>query len=139
MYAIFAKEIADVDKSLFRQAGRFAHNVRAIPITDQVFATKSIRSNEFDSDIECQSSFFVTMDRDSGQYPMDQWMKPGILYQYDDQYFAELRYDYPLGILNIVVYFLVSVDECEFGYIKNDKHTTVTFDELKSLGDLLWE
>lgn len=143
MYTVLTKEIADVDKGLFRKIGRFPGDVKALPVTAQIFAVKSIRPTEVDSEVDSQNSFFITVDvyGPGEQHPdwKDEWMKPGILYEHKKQQFVELRYDYPLGLVNLTIYFLVPLESCEF-YLKNDRdlYQAVTIDDLEELEHFVW-
>ena len=142
MYTVLAKEVADVDHILFEQVGNFAHNVKAIPVTDQIFAVKGIRSNKNDTELDCQNSFFVTVDAEAvlHLHNDNQWMVPGALYERDGKRFAELRYEHPLGLINLVVYFLVPIEDCEF-YSQgdcDDDYCLVTFEKLQESGRFQW-
>ncbi len=143
MYTILANEVADVDKGLFRQIGRF-NGVKAMPLTDQIFAIKSIRAHEIDSELNCQHSLFITLDANAMHNMFlkeEDWMEPGSLYERDKHYFVELRYDHPLGVVNLTMYFLVPIEDCQF-YLRHihtdgNWHST-TWDKLQETGNFIW-
>lgn len=141
MYTVFAKEIADVDEKLFRRVGYFIGNVKALPINeDKIFAAKSISSHGSD-DVQLQNLFFVTTNIEL-MTPVKEWMRPLWAYHRtdypDDELFVELRYDYPLGLINITAFFLVHIEDCVFACKDEDDYCESTLDQLEQTGNFKW-
>lgn len=118
MYTILAKEIANVDQALFSRVGRVDSDyIRAVPVVDQSFSIKGVASHFTDGIGEVQNTLHLTWEVDPGYLEWRDAMIPGLVYSYKDQLYVELKYKWNIGMLNLYVYFLVPVEDCEFAQI----------------------
>lgn len=138
MYVVLANEVADVDSAEFEKIGRFSSDVLAMPCIDLSLGLKGMRTSSMDRVEDCQNSIFVTFEppADDDVYLeaiITDPFEPGILYRRDDQDYVELRYSHDIGLLTLIVYFLVAVEDCEFGI-----YDGVNYTRAKDLS-LLWK
>jgi len=120
MYVVLANEIADVDLSEFKKVGKFHPEVGAMPTVDVSVGIKGMRTSDLDEIEDCQNSAFVTYETmnnyDHERALLDDPFIPGLLYYRDKRHYAELKYIRSFGLLSLVVYFLVALEDCDFTY-----------------------
>lgn len=120
MYFVLANGIADVDLAEFEKFARFNPGTIAMPCVDLSVGIKGMRTSVMDDVEDCQNSIFVVFEnlpQDSHEKAMASTpFKPGLIYRRNDQDYVELKYEHPLGIISLIVYFLVPIEECDFGY-----------------------
>lgn len=128
MYVVLSQEIAEVDQHEFEKVGVFQSDVTVAPCYDSVIAVKGSASSPLADMTERQQSFYLCLDTEKLDYhDLSSVPKACALYRYRGkdrpnyvgQDFVEFRYEYELGALSIMAYFLVLAQDCEFGIIRD--------------------
>lgn len=123
MYVVLTNEIADVDSSEFEKIGRFDPRVVSMPCVDLSVGVKGMRTSLLHGVEDCQNMAFVSFEPDDLVCTEDAYFndpfKPVLLYRRGSRKYVELRYSHKIGLLSLTVFFLVLVEDCQFGYEDN--------------------